>query len=141
MLRPPPPPPSPLPPPAPRPAPPPPAAGAPPRAGAAGLAGAAAAGGGAVAAAAPAPAPEPPVVRAPLNTVPWKYFTSERPGGGGINPNVATDFDEATNTVCVSGSNEPPGQFDAAAWPPMESVAIGPSILLTDGGVNSGPIR
>ena len=38
--------------------------------------------------------------------------------------------------MCVSGSNEPPGQF----VPPDErKPAIGPSRLLTGGGVKIGP--
>ena len=48
---------------------------------------------------------------------------------------------DATNSVCVSGSYEPPGQFVAAACAPMVRVAIGPSARLTDGGVNIGPSR
>src|SRR6185436_16883721 len=39
--------------------------------------------------------------------------------------------------MCVSGSYEPPGQFVAN---PEVSVASGPSILLTTGGVKIGPI-
>src|SRR5262245_50729879 len=142
---PPPPPPSPLPPPppaprpagaAPRPPPSPPAAGAggaprpagPPGPGGAGLP-------------APAPAPDPPVNRAPDRTLPWKYGMSDRPGGAGIRPSVAIEVCDAMKTVWVSGSYEPPGQFVAAACAPIVSVAIGPSILLTDGGVKIGPRR
>src|SRR5439155_7502792 len=87
-----------------------------------------------------APAPEPPVSRAPARTVPWKYGRSDRPGGGGTRPSVAIDVWDATYSVCVSGSYEPPGQFVAAACAPIVNVAIGPSIRLTDGGVKMGPI-
>src|SRR4029450_6807908 len=41
------------------------------------------------------------------------------------------------NTLCVSGSYEPPGQLAAND---CISIASGPSILLTTGGVNIGPI-
>src|SRR6185436_19803359 len=88
---------------------------------------------------APAPEPDPPVRRAPLSTVPWKYFVSATPGGGGVRPAVATDVCDATNTVCSSGSNDPPGQLVAAACAPIVKVAIGPSARLTEGGVNIGP--
>src|SRR3989442_5864770 len=40
-------------------------------------------------------------------------------------------------TLCVSGSNEPPGQLVAND---CMSIASGPSILLTTGGVKIGPI-
>src|SRR4029450_3063412 len=40
-------------------------------------------------------------------------------------------------TLCVSGSNEPPGQLVAND---CISIASGPSILLTTGGVKIGPI-
>src|SRR4029077_3968799 len=90
---------------------------------------------------APAPEPDPPVSRAPLSTVPWKYLTSDTPGGGGVRPAVATEVCDATNTVCNSGSNEPPGQFVAAACAPIVNVAIGPSARLTAGGGNIGPRR
>ena len=42
--------------------------------------------------------------------------------------------------MCVSGSNEPPGQFVPPIADGSTSVASGPSILLTTGGVNIGPI-
>ena len=58
-----------------------------------------------------------------------------------MRPSVAIAVCDATNTVCVSGSYEPPGQFDAAACVPIVNVAIGPSALLTEGGVNIGPSR
>src|SRR5262245_3245277 len=90
---------------------------------------------------APAPEPDPPVRRAPDSTVPWKYLVSATPGGGGVRPAVATDVCDATNTVWSSGSNDPPGQFVAAACAPIVSVAIGPSARLTEGGVNMGPSR
>ena len=61
--------------------------------------------------------------------------------GGGINPIGVTDaFDAPTYTVCVSGSYDPPGQFVPPLAVPTVSVASGPSILLTTGGVNTGPI-
>src|SRR5688572_21590718 len=90
------------------------------------------AGGAAVAAASE---PAPPVRRAPDSTVPWKYGRSDRPGGEGMRPSVATAVCDATNTVCVSGSYEAPGQFVAAACAPIVNVAIGPSGRLTAGGV------
>src|SRR5438034_9912969 len=61
--------------------------------------------------------------------------------GGGINPIGVTDaFDAPTYTVCVSGSYDSPGQFVPPLAVPTVSVASGPSILLTTGGVNTGPI-
>ena len=63
----------------------------------------------------------------PDSTVPWWYGMSDTPGGGGTRPSVAIDVCDATYSVCVSGSYEPPGQFDAAACAPIVSVAIGPS--------------
>src|SRR5436190_1246589 len=93
------------------------------------------------AATAAAAAPDPPARRAPLNTVPWKYGRSDVPGGAGVKPSVAMDVCDATYSVCVSGSKEPPGQLLAAACAPIVSVAMGPSALLTEGGVKIGPSR
>src|SRR2546425_6395305 len=62
-------------------------------------------------------------------------------GGGGTSPSAVTVVWEYTYTMWVSGSYEPPGQF---VPPPADGrirVAIGPSALLTTGGVKSGPIR
>ena len=42
--------------------------------------------------------------------------------------------------MLVSGSNEPPCQFVPPSWLGAISVPSGPSMLLTTGGVNSGPI-
>src|SRR6266849_4955962 len=44
-----------------------------------------------------------------------------------------------TYTVCVSGSYDPPGQFVPPDAVPTVSVPSGPSILLSVGGVNTGP--
>src|SRR5215468_12087624 len=42
--------------------------------------------------------------------------------------------------MCVSGSNDPPGQFVPPSFPGRPRVASGPSRTLTTAGVNSGPI-
>src|SRR5882724_462348 len=42
--------------------------------------------------------------------------------------------------MCVSGSYDAPGQFVPPLAVPRVSVANGPSILLSTGGVNTGPI-
>src|SRR5512132_4228972 len=63
---------------------------------------------------------------------------SENPAGGGTSPIEPIAPVEYTNTVCVSGSNEPPFQFVPASA--LVSNAIGPSSLPTTGGVNIGPI-
>ena len=60
---------------------------------------------------------------------------------GGTSPSWLTDFDEDTYRICVSGSNEPPGQLVPPPAVAMASVASGPSTLLTTGGVKIGPIR
>src|SRR5436309_9688190 len=44
-----------------------------------------------------------------------------------------------TYTVCVSGSYEPPGQFVPPEAVPTVKVPSGPSSLLSEGGVNTGP--
>src|SRR6185312_4490089 len=41
----------------------------------------------------------------------------------------------------VWGSNDPPGQFVPPWQQPRSSVPSGPPGVLTDGGVNSGPVR
>src|SRR5580693_7471380 len=63
---------------------------------------------------------------------------SEKPGGGATSPIEPIAPVEYTYTVCVSGSYEPPFQFVPASA--RVSNAIGPSALLTIGGVNIGPI-
>src|SRR4051812_48160128 len=65
---------------------------------------------------------------------------SDRPAAGGTSPStVAAAFDAARYTMCVSGSYAPPGQFDPPLVAPREIVPIGPSALLTTGGVKMGP--
>ena len=44
-----------------------------------------------------------------------------------------------TYAMCVSGSYDPPGQFVPPLVGPRASVPIGPSALLTTGGVKIGP--
>src|SRR5215475_389645 len=47
---------------------------------------------------------------------------------------------EKTYRICVSGSYDPPGQFVPPLLIAVARVPSGPSILLTTGGVNIGPI-
>src|SRR6266853_2444238 len=61
--------------------------------------------------------------------------------GEGTSPRAAIPLCEKTYSVCVSGSYDPPGQFAPPNAPGETIVASGPPNLLTDGGVNSGPIR
>src|SRR5262245_56582410 len=46
---------------------------------------------------------------------------------------------EKTYTMCVSGSYDPPGQFEPPPAVPLVRVAGGPPSLLTTGGVKIGP--
>src|ERR1700730_5890637 len=74
--------------------------------------------------------------------VPWTYSMSESIASGeGTRPRAAIPLCEKTYSVCVSGSYDPPGQFAPPNAPGETIVASGPPALLTDGGVNNGPIR
>ena len=74
--------------------------------------------------------------------VPWTYSMSDTLASGeGTSPNAAIPLFEKTYSVCVSGSYDPPGQFAPPNAPGETIVAKGPPSLLTDGGVNNGPIR
>src|SRR5258708_4766926 len=86
----------------------------------------------------PAEEPLPPVSRAPAIALPEMYRMSENPAGGGTSPIVPIAPVEYTYARCVSGSYDPPFQFVPASA--LVSRPIGPSILLTTGGVNIGPI-
>ena len=61
--------------------------------------------------------------------------------GEGIKPRRAMAVCENTYKVWVSGSYEPPGQFAPPVAPGDTMVPSVPSRLLTEGGVNRGPIR
>ena len=52
---------------------------------------------------------------------------------------VMHELQACTYTIPVSGSIEPPGQLVPPAAVPRVIAAIGPSILLTTGGLNIGP--
>src|ERR1700724_2960667 len=61
--------------------------------------------------------------------------------GEGTRPRAAIPLCEKTYSVCVSGSYDPPGQFAPPSDPGDVIEPSGPPTVLTDGGVNSGPIR
>src|SRR6267154_2326266 len=61
--------------------------------------------------------------------------------GEGTSPSAAIPLCEYTYRVWVSGSYDPPGQFAPPIDPGDVSEASGPPRVLTDGGVNNGPIR
>ena len=84
--------------------------------------------------------PEPPDVRGPVTALPSMYAMSDWPGYGATTALLTTVPPDATYRMFVSGSNEPPCQFVPPSWLGAISVPSGPSILLTTGGVNSGPI-
>src|SRR5882672_3176347 len=74
--------------------------------------------------------------------VPWTYSMSERfASGDGTSPKAAIPLCEYTYRVWVSGSYDPPGQFAPPSDPGDVIEASGPPRVLTDGGVNRGPIR
>ena len=75
--------------------------------------------------------------RTPVSALPETYGTSENSlFGGGSRPSTGIAVNEGTYAMCVSGSKEPPGQF----VPPDDlNPPIGPSRLLTGGGVKRGP--
>src|SRR5579872_151944 len=74
--------------------------------------------------------------------VPSTYSMSETfASGDGTSPRAAIPLWEKTYSVWVSGSYDPPGQFAPPNAPGETIVASGPPSLLTDGGVNNGPIR
>src|SRR4029077_9975899 len=61
--------------------------------------------------------------------------------GGGTSPKGKRQALHAcTYATCVSGSYEPPGQLVPPPAVPTVSVASGPPILLSAGGVKIGPI-
>src|SRR5437588_1603404 len=60
---------------------------------------------------------------------------------GGMRPNGLASVFENTYNTCVSGSYDPPAQFVPPVAEGSASVPSGPSIRLTTGGVNSGPMR
>src|SRR5437762_14025803 len=91
--------------------------------------------------AAPADPPAPSVVLAPDAALPCTYCMSFFDGSrGGTRPSWLSDLVDDTYRMCVSGSNDPPGQLVPPPAAPSASVASGPSSLLTTGGVNTGPI-
>src|SRR6266403_5700076 len=61
--------------------------------------------------------------------------------GEGTSPSAAIPLCKYAYWVWVSGSYDPPGQFAPPIDPGDFSEASGPPRVLTDGGVNSGPIR
>src|SRR4030088_3472909 len=61
--------------------------------------------------------------------------------GEGTSPSAAIPLCVKTYSVWVSGSYDPPGQFAPPIDPGEVIEASGPPILLTEGGVNNGPIR
>ena len=61
-------------------------------------------------------------------------------GRGRHEPKIAMAVCENKYMVCVSGSYDPPGQFAPPVAPGETIVPSGPPILLTEGGVNIGPI-
>src|SRR5882762_701044 len=61
--------------------------------------------------------------------------------GEGTSPSAAIPRCEYTYRVWVSGSYDPPGQFAPPSDPGDVIEASGPPSVLTDGGVNSGPMR
>src|SRR5439155_16279447 len=89
-------------------------------------------------ASAPTFSPGPEMYRTPVSTLPDTYGMSENSlFGGGSSPRIGIDVYDGMYAMCVSGSNEPPGQL----VPPDDlNPAIGPSALLTGGGVKMGPV-
>src|SRR5882672_10744184 len=61
--------------------------------------------------------------------------------GEGTSPSAAIPLCEYTYSVWVSGSYDPPGQFAPPIDPGDFNEASAPPRVLTDGGVNNGPIR
>src|SRR3954470_23100595 len=126
--------------PPPPPPPPPPAAAAgrvaPSGRGAAGALGAATEAAGAVEGAAPIGV----ATRAPVSALPWMKFMSFFAGSGLTSPSGPGVRREYTYMMCVSGSYEPPAHTVPPPLIANEIVAIGPSALLTTGGVKIGPI-
>ena len=70
---------------------------------------------------------------------PSTYAMSVRPGSGCTTPNGTSVLCENTYRMCVSGSNDPPGQFVPPPNPDIASVAMGPSGFASTGGVKIGP--
>src|SRR5258708_37846426 len=74
--------------------------------------------------------------------LPSTYSMSDTLASGeGTSPRAAIPLREKTYRVWVSGSYDPPGQFAPPNAPGETIVAKGPPSLLTEGGVNNGPIR
>src|SRR6266508_2810519 len=89
-------------------------------------------------ASAPAFSPGPEMYRTPVIALPETYGRSENSLlGGGSSPRIGMAVNDGTYATWDSGSNEPPGQF---VPPDDRKPAIGPSALLTGGGVKMGPI-
>src|SRR5947207_3523867 len=91
------------------------------------------------------PAPTTGPVAAPglLGSGAWpvrKFMSDLRRSSGGTRPSALACVFENTYMMCVSGSYEPPCQFAPPVAAGRISVALGPSNLLTTGGVKIGPI-
>src|SRR4051812_34921251 len=68
-------------------------------------------------------------------------FMSDRSGAGFERPNnCGAALDAAKKIMGDSGAYAPPGQFVPPFVEPRDTVAMGPSALLTTGGVKTGPI-
>src|SRR5690348_14948345 len=90
---------------------------------------------------APAFSPGPFLTRTSCPAVPATYFISDTSFGDNASPmGVRQALQAYAYTVCVSGSYDAPGQFVPPLAVPNVRVASGPSILLSTGGVYTGPI-
>src|SRR5260370_41099392 len=89
---------------------------------------------------APAFSPGPRRIFPSSPAVPAMSFMSETSSGARTSPiGSAQALHANAYTVCVSGSYAPPGQFVPPEAVPTVNVPSVPSILLSEGGVYTGP--